>query len=217
MARDPIPIRPALATAVLITPHPSGGKGFGYSQDMREQAMLLKDNAMENDPQSVLLRQNRLLPSKATTRRYTQRRENLGHYRRFRRTGNKRATVFRGLDGFLLMYYRRVYPKATHAEIGAFLWNSHSRHLPIPRFYDPSQISRAETRYRITRKRASTTANQALEPINVLRRSMFWNCNYPHGIADIAADDMIDIDEFGVTKEGNANRRIGKEVNLEAR
>ncbi len=150
MARAPVAPWPALATAVHITPHPSGGRGFGYSQDMRGQAMHLKDNGMENEPQSLLLQNNRLLPSKSTTRRYIQRRNNLGHFRRFRRTGNKKATVLRRMDGFLLMYYRRVYPNATHAEIAAFLWNSYSQHLPTPRFYNPSQISRAETRFRIT-------------------------------------------------------------------
>jgi hypothetical protein len=34
------------------------------------------------------------------------------------------------MDFFMPMFYRRVYPKATHAEIGAFLWNSYSQHLP---------------------------------------------------------------------------------------
>jgi hypothetical protein len=41
---------------------------------------------------------------------------------------------------------------------------------------------------------------------------MFSKMNYPDCIPDIAAGDMIDIDEFGVAKKGNANQRIGKDV-----
>jgi hypothetical protein len=33
--------RPALQTRVGIAPHPSGGRGFAYSQDMREFAMYV--------------------------------------------------------------------------------------------------------------------------------------------------------------------------------
>ena len=49
------------------------------------------------------------------------------------------------------------------------------------RLYSPSQISEAETWIGLTRKKGSTTAYQALLPINKLKRWAFWNLPYPHG------------------------------------
>jgi hypothetical protein len=101
--------------------------------------------------------------------------------------------------------YRAAYPKATAAEVIAFLHNTNGR------FYHPSQISKAEDRLGLSRKKGSTTARQGLLPLNILRRSIFWHMNYPFGIADVALVDMIDIDEAGIFLE-TANRSWGKAV-----
>lgn len=91
----------------------------------------------------------------------------------------------------------------------AFLWNAWGRHQEPPRFFSPSQISKAEDRLGLSRKRGSTTAKQAGLPINVAKRWIFWNQPYPLGIADIPASDTLDLDEAGIHKE-DADRRHGK-------
>ena len=45
--------------------------------------------------------------------------------------------------------------------------------------------------------------------IDIIKRDIYWNSNYPAGIADIPARDMIDIDEAGIFLETVA-RKIGK-------
>ena len=77
------------------------------------------------------------------------------------------------------------------------------------RFFSASQICEAEKIIGLTRKRGSTTAYQALRPINRQKRWMFWNLPYPYGIADIRRQDMIDLDECGVEMT-DADRSLGK-------
>jgi hypothetical protein len=50
--------RPALRTRVDALPHPSGGKGFAYSQDMREFSMHLYHNDLANSTFSRPCRQS---------------------------------------------------------------------------------------------------------------------------------------------------------------
>jgi hypothetical protein len=76
-------------------------------------------------------------------------------------------------------------------------------------FYSPSQINRAGERIGLTRKKGSTTAYQALLPINKQKCWMFWNLPYPYGIADIRHQDMINLDECGVEVQ-SADRHWGK-------
>jgi len=42
-----------------------------------------------------------------------------------------------------------------------------------------------------------------------MRRRAFWTMPYPLGIADCRAEDMIDVDEAGITQD-DAGRRYGK-------
>ena len=53
----------------------------------------------------------------------------LGHYRQYRRTGNRRATVLRDHDCILLALYRVAFPKAMAAEINAFLYRANFGNL----------------------------------------------------------------------------------------
>jgi hypothetical protein len=105
-----------------------------------------------------------------------------------------------------------MFPEASAAEVIAFLWNSHGQFLPEPRLYHPSQITRAEQDLGISRKRSSTTARQAGTPRVQRWRSVYWHHNYPFGIADIRAEDMIDLDEAGLgletAKRGYAKARL---------
>ena len=152
-----------------------------------------------------------LFPSKRTCQRHERRRLELGHFRHFRRTGNKRATVLRGVDNFMLSYWRSVWPKSTIAELNALLFVSQiSRGVQNPRFFSPSQISKAEDRLGLSNKRGSTTVYQAILPRNLAKRWVYWNMNYPAGIADIPKQDWIDIDEAGIFVE-TSNRKSGKQ------
>ena len=72
--------------------------------------------------------------------------------------------VLRDHDLILLALYRLACPKATAAEINAFLFRANFGNLMF-RFYNPSQISKAEKRIVLVRKVVSTTAYQAMLPI----------------------------------------------------
>jgi hypothetical protein len=172
--------------------------------------MFAVQTGHEDDPIMEQAHQLRLVPLTRTNRRHRRQLLHLrGHLRPYVRQGNKRATVLRGHACFLLAFWRCLHPKTTAAETNAFLWNAHGRFQPTPRLYSPSQITEAEDRLGLSRKRASTTARQALDPRNVLKRQIFWTFPYPFGIADIHIDDYIDLDEAGVFVE-TATRKWGK-------
>ena len=115
----------------------------------------------------------------------------------------------RGRDLFFVAFYRVLYPTATAAEINAFLFTAIHANDPFPRFYHPSQITRAEDRLGFSRKRGSTTAQQALLAINLAKRDTYWFKDYQGGVADIRREDLIDIDEAGIFLE-TAARKIGQ-------
>jgi hypothetical protein len=191
-------IRPPLQTRRNNAPHPSaGGRGTGYDQTMRELVLAIHNSGNSNDLFVQNLKQQRLIPSLRSEYRYLTLNATRGHVRACRRTGNNRATVLRGHDIFLLALYRIVFPKATAAEVNAFLYRANYGNLHF-RFYSSAQITEAEKRIHLTRKKGSTTAYQALLPINIQKHWEFWNLPYPYGIADIRRQDIIDLDECGV-------------------
>jgi len=122
-----------------------------------------------------------VFPSTRTENRWVNLVNQLGHYRKCRPTGNNRATVLRDHDLILLSLYRLAYPKATAAEINAFLFRANFGN-PMFRFYHPSQISTAESRIGLTRKVGSTTAYQAMLLVNRQKRWCYWNLPYPYGL-----------------------------------
>ena len=194
-------------TRINALTHPAQSRQ-AYSQDLRTLVMRIRDAGWSNDQMVAQLRNQFHYPSLRTERRWVQLQERFGHYRPCRKLGNSRATVLRDHDLMLLSLYRVVFPKATAPEINAFLYRANFGNLNF-RFYSSSQISEAEKRIGLTRKRGSTTAYQALLPINIQKRWNFWNLPYPFGIADISRHDMIDIDECGVFLE-SSDRSIGK-------
>ena len=202
--------RPPLRTFLANLPHPSECRGNPYSQDVREWMVAIRAYGLGNSAQLALLRAARRAPSKRTLRRWRRRWLTYGDVRAFRRTGNSRATVLRGQDLLSLAYFRVIFPKATQAEMNVLLFGAQiGRGEPWPRFFSASQITKAEDRLGLSRKRGSTTAYQALLPINLIRRDLFWNRNYPIGRADINSEDMIDLDEAGIFLE-TCNRKHGK-------
>lgn len=117
--------RAAKHTPVRATQHPSLGNGHAYGQDMRQLTMFLRGNGQLRLHPVQAARTARLFPSFRTTRRWMTRHNRDGHYRRYVRQGNIRATILRGRQSFHLAFYRMLYPKATAAEINAYLYGSH--------------------------------------------------------------------------------------------
>ena len=111
-----------------------------------------------------------------------------------------------GQDLVFLAIYRVIYPKATIAEVNAFLYTVNLAN-PFFAFYSPSQIYNGETLIGLSCKKGSTTAYQALYPVNLQKRWDYWNYPYPLGIADIHRSHVINLDECGIFFETTANRQ----------
>lgn len=197
--------RPALRTLHYVPPPPSIGRGFHYETHFRNAVMEADDQGQRRLPAFNALRAQRLWPSIRTIRRWRRRRTMEGHFVPYRRTGNTRARILRGSEQVLLATLMAIYPRITAAEINAFMFHASGQN----RFYCHSQIYRAQDRLGMSRKRSSTTANQASLPRNIQKRWNYWNLAYPHGIANIRTEDLIDIDEAAVFQE-TANRGYGK-------
>ena len=86
-------------------------------------------------------------------------------------------------------------------------------HSENPFIYSRQDISKRETELGLTRKKASTTANQALEPANMLKRQLFWTTPLPTGCLGIPRQVLIDIDECGLWLE-KGNRKHGMESHV---
>jgi hypothetical protein len=84
-------------------------------------------------------------------------------------TGNRQTQQLTGEYQSLLLQCRSMYPRATADEVRAFI----AAHANVPRVFSREDISLAETRIGLTRKRAATTAYQALTPENIERRRLF--------------------------------------------
>ncbi|EJK43907.1 hypothetical protein THAOC_37602 [Thalassiosira oceanica] len=212
--------RPPLQQRVDPVPHPSApaGRRLAYCEAMRDLTMAIRAAGASNNPLVVHLRGMHLLPSQRSERRWAGLLQRLGHYRKCRPTGNNRATVLRDENLILIALYRIVFPKATAAEINAFLFRANYGNVAF-RFYSPSQITEAEDRLGLTRKAGSTTAFQAMLEINRLKRWCYWNLAYPFGIADIRQQDLIDIDECGIelksAEKTGGKAYLGERVNQE--
>lgn len=204
----PDPPRPRLQTDSDPEKPPSNG-GNPYSQDTREIVMNAHDNGDLGSEAFQRMRQDNIVPVPRTILRYIRRREDLGHFRSYRPTGNNHAHVLRHDDLIMLAIWRVLYPRATHAETNAFLWEANGR----TRLYDPSQLSRAEQRLGLSMKRGSVTARQAMLPENLQKRWNYWNCAFPFGIADIRRRDIIDLDEAGIFVE-TCQRSRGKAATI---
>ena len=104
-----------------------------------------------------------------------------------------------------LALYRTIQCKAFGYEVLAFIYNRD----PTVRPYSTSQLSRAKKKLDLTTVAASTTANAAYLPINMEKQMMYWAGAYPHGIANVEIDDLINIDEMWLFLQ-STNRKFGK-------
>ncbi len=213
MVEHRVAIRPPTRVFQTESVYPSQQRSFAYSQEMRDLAITMRIEGMDgNDNENIAyLRETGQYPSEATVNRWMHLQNKFGHARPFCRTGNNRAVrEIKGRDLLLLSLYRVALPKASIAEVNAFLF-AMNQDDPDNRLHSYSQICRAEASLLITNKRSSTTAFQAMQPINVARRHNFWNLPYPHGSVGIDPRDMIDIDEAGVYPN-EKNRSYGKSM-----
>ena len=166
MARSDKGPRPPNQTRMPTQPHPSIGCSFYYNQDMRNFAMYVVEAGHLNDQLINEARIRHDFPSRRTTGTYELLLQDLGHCRPCHRNGNTRATVLRYHNLVMLAFYRVIFPKCSAAEINAFLLRVNFGD-PFFRFYASSQITYAEQRIGMTRKRGSTTAFQAYLPVNL--------------------------------------------------
>lgn len=199
--------RPPLRTFTAHAPRPSaGGRGSGYSYNFRELVLDARDQGHhEGNAFFALQKAEGKFPHKSTVSRWVQRKQQFGHFRRYRRTGNARATVLTFQPLLHLALWRILWPRGNAHEANVFLYHAGG----CQRFYQPSQIYKAEDRLGLSNKCASITARQALLPINLQLRFNYWYLNYPYGIANIARQDIIDLDEAALFVE-TCNRGRGK-------
>ena len=115
---------PAVNTAVEREQHPIGGNSHAYSRKFRLFAQFMKQNCWNRHPIIHQAQSIHLFPSPRTVRRHNRRLLRLGLLRRFEKQGNNRATVLRGVDLYALLFWRTVWPKSTHAEFNAILFNT---------------------------------------------------------------------------------------------
>ena len=170
-------------------------------------------NAYSIDFRSVCVREYRAgtyrigagKPSMQTVARWDANDATRNSLRPYEKKGNNAASVLHGEDRVWLALYRKVYPKASAAEVMAFIFN----HSSNPRMYTSGQISQCEIDLGLTRKVASTTANQAMLQANLDRCHRFWNMPYPMGITDTVLEECIDIDECAITLN-DCVRHVGK-------
>lgn len=148
-------------------------------------------------------------PARRTVLKWARRMRQHGHTRSYTKQGNLRAAVIRGETLLRLAAFKHAYPRSSINETNAFLWNSSMEPPGQRRLYSASQISNAEDRLGLSLKVSSTTARQAMLPINIQKRHNFWHLPYPFGVSNINREDLIDMDEAAVFLE-TINRKRGK-------
>lgn len=181
-----------------LKPHASKG-GAGYGQDMRKLCVEYPHAAPPYIPG--------ITPNRRTRRRWRRMFAMTGSWTGYERRGNKRPTSMVGRDLWLLLLFRKAFPRATAAEVAAIIYNN-TLNLN-PKIYTPSQITAAEDRLGLTRKRSSTAALQAFTDENRMNRWMFRHLPFPFGRVNIPIMSLIDVDECGIMLE-QTNRHYGK-------
>lgn len=116
--------RPIVKTDVKRAQHPSLGNGYAYSHDFRLFTQFLRVNNCRRHPIIRAAQNLCLFPSPPTIISLNRRLRRRGRLRRFKKQGNSRATVLRGIDLYILAFWRTVWLKSTHAELNAMLFNS---------------------------------------------------------------------------------------------
>lgn len=168
-----------------VPSHPCKGGSRGYSVAQRQESIVQGAKPMGPSLSSLGRWKKRLIPYKST--------------------GNKLHRKLTGQYAYALVLFRSTYPLCTADELRTFLLQA----VAPPVLFSRSEITYAEQQLNFSRKRGSTTANQALLPVNVIRRQCFWTLPPPHGVLGVDRLRLIDSDECGLSLQ-SANRRYGK-------
>ena len=150
-------VRTAFETRRTNVVHPSAGYGEPYSQDLRTLVMGLDAMGELNNPLIRELQVNHIFPCDRTINRWRELNRRFGHYRACVRNGGKIGTRLEGNNLILLALYRVAYPKATLAEINAFLYTANFGD-PSFNFFSEATLHEAEKKIGLSRKAGSTTA-----------------------------------------------------------
>lgn len=200
--------RPPNGVRVESGPHPSRG-GTPYSQEVREMVIWrFVNNLPLNTPEINAMRAEKKFPCLSTCNNWIAQYVEEGNVDPKRRTGNmfaEREILGRPLEQMALFWV--VNPKATYAEVRAYLYNIDPTRDP----YSDSQVHRAKVLLDLRRKRASTTAEKAYSLRNLSLRHSYWNSGPPAGMVGVNVDDIIDIDETAFKLE-SSNRKFGYAV-----
>lgn len=203
-------LRRPLGTFQEDKKHPSWG-GNAYSQEVRGEVMTRYMLGLPLEtPELQQLRAVYAFPSMVSCERWIKQYHALGHWNPKEPTGNHEAErQVLGQPLVRLALYRLVHPETSVAHVQAFLFNMDPTVPP----YTPQAIIRAEKLLDLCRKASSTTCERAYWPINLHKRNMFWDWDYPFGRANVSTRDMIDLDESGMKIEAS-NPSFGKSVSF---
>jgi hypothetical protein len=181
-----------------VRPHPRKGGSQGYDIAFRTSELGLAQRGLQ--------------PTTASRRSIFRWRRRLVSYVK---SGCAQRCGINGVNMYHLCVYRLVYPKANLDEVRRFIFeNAPPSSVKV---FTRSEVSEAETRLSLTHKRGSTTAHQALDPVVLHRRSLFWTRPYPLGCFGIPLHRLGDFDECGIYLQV-ANRNHGKAyVNVRVR
>jgi hypothetical protein len=122
------------------------------------------------------------------------------------KSGNKAQRTVSGSILSHMLLGRLLYPKCTLDELRAWIFENDPSCIHILRAVE---ISRAETRRGITRKKGATDAFQAFTTANLQKRHLFWTCPYPLGVFGHPRATLVDFDECGLYMK-KVNRPYGK-------
>jgi hypothetical protein len=110
---------------------------------------------------------------------------------RQKKRGNHPKRKLRGKEGLAVVLYRIAYPTCTADQMITFIFKCTGK------IYSRKDITDREQELGLTRKVGSTLAFQALTPINLAKRNLFWTTPHPTGIQGTPRAALIDIDEAG--------------------
>jgi transposase len=180
-----------LATPRRVPPHPRLGGSRGYDVHHRTDLIAMHLQNLPTPCSTISI--NRWIIRQTP----------------FDMTGNKGTLKLSGYYQLLIVLYRSIFPKCSLDQMRTFLFFEGAKHYGVGKLFSRQDISKAEIRIGITKKRGSTTALQALLPRNIARRNWFWTQPLPLGISNVPRQELIDFDESAFYLQ-KANRSSGK-------
>jgi hypothetical protein len=176
-ARAELGLRRQLEQHRCVPPPPSNGGSAGYPVWYRRE-QLQKWN--EGGPTDV---------SRASLYHWAD------HPHPFRQNGGSARTTIVGVDMIHLVTFLIAHPDSTQDEMATFVYNKGGA------LYSKQRISKRLDDLKITKKKASIQAFQALSAEVQFWVFTHWNCPPPLGILEVRRRKLINIDKFGAMLE----------------